>query len=43
MKWCRFQSGGNPSYGIIEGDTVIEVSGSPFDSYTKTSTTHPLS
>ena len=43
MKWCRFQSGDKPSYGIIEGDTVIEVSGSPFDSYTKTSTTHPLS
>ena len=29
-------------YGIIEGDTVTEVSGSPFDGYTKTSNTHPL-
>jgi 2-keto-4-pentenoate hydratase/2-oxohepta-3-ene-1,7-dioic acid hydratase in catechol pathway len=42
MRWCRFQSGDKTSYGIIEGDTVIEVSGSPFDSYTKTSNTHPL-
>ena len=43
MKWCRFKSGDQVFYGIIEGDTVTEVSGSPFDSYTKTSNTHPLS
>ena len=43
MKWCRFQSGDKTSYGIIEGDTVTEVEGSPFDSYTKTSNTQPLS
>lgn len=42
MKWCRFQSGDQGVYGIIEGDTVTEVSGSPFDSYTKTSNTRPL-
>ena len=42
MKWCRFQHGDHPSYGIIEGDNVIEVSGTPFDSYTKTDHTHPL-
>lgn len=42
MKWCRFQSGDKPVYGIIEGNTVTEVSGSPFDSYTKTSNTRPL-
>jgi hypothetical protein len=30
MKWCRYQQGGAPSFGIIEGDTVVEVSGSPF-------------
>ena len=43
MKWCRFKSGDQVFYGIIEGDAVTEVSGSPFDSYTKTSNTHPLS
>jgi len=43
MKWCRFKSGDQVFYGIIEGDIVTEVSGSPFDSYTKTSNTHPLS
>ena len=43
MKWCRFSVGDKTSYGIIENDTVTEVSGSPFESYTKTSNTHPLS
>ena len=42
MKWCRFSTGGPISYGIIDGDTVIEVEGSPFDAYTKTSNTHKL-
>ena len=43
MKWCRFQSGNGPAYGIIEGDNVVEVDGTPFDSYIKTSKTHTLS
>ena len=43
MKWCRFKSGGKVSYGIIEGDTVVEVEGSPFEAYSKTSTTYALS
>jgi 2-keto-4-pentenoate hydratase/2-oxohepta-3-ene-1,7-dioic acid hydratase in catechol pathway len=42
MKWCRFQSGEQAAYGIIEGDTVVEVAGSPFDNYTRTSKTHRL-
>jgi 2-keto-4-pentenoate hydratase/2-oxohepta-3-ene-1,7-dioic acid hydratase in catechol pathway len=42
MKWCRFQSGNKAAYGVIEGDNVTEVSGSPFDSYTKTSNTYSL-
>jgi 2-keto-4-pentenoate hydratase/2-oxohepta-3-ene-1,7-dioic acid hydratase in catechol pathway len=42
MKWCRFQTGDKPSYGIIEGETVIQVDGSPFDSYTKSAKTYPL-
>ncbi len=43
MKWCRFSTGGDISYGIIEGDQVTEVDGSPFDTYTKTSNVHALS
>ena len=42
MKWCRFKHGDKVAYGSIEGATVIEVEGSPFESYSKTSTTHPL-
>jgi len=42
MKWCRFQSGDQAVYGVIEGDRVVEVAGSPFGSYSKTSKTYPL-
>ena len=42
MKWCRFQSGSDVGFGIIEGDNVIAVDGTPFDSYTKTSRSYPL-
>ena len=42
MKWCRFQNGDKASYGIIEGDNVIEVSGSPFTRYRRTRNTRPL-
>ena len=42
MKWCRFQAADKTTYGIIEGDTVIAVDGTPFDHYTKTSNTYPL-
>jgi 2-keto-4-pentenoate hydratase/2-oxohepta-3-ene-1,7-dioic acid hydratase in catechol pathway len=43
MKWCRFQSGGGSAYGIIEGDTVTEVTGCPYDAHARTSTSVPLS
>ena len=43
MKWCRYKTGETISYGIIEGDTVIAVEGSPFDSYTTTSNSQLLS
>jgi hypothetical protein len=39
MKWCRFQSGRTVTYGLIEGTNVTEVTGSPFESYSKTSNT----
>jgi 2-keto-4-pentenoate hydratase/2-oxohepta-3-ene-1,7-dioic acid hydratase in catechol pathway len=43
MKWCRFQSGRNVAYGLIEDNTVTAVAGSPFEDHTRTSTTVPLS
>src|SRR6266446_306637 len=44
MKWCRFQVGDTVSYGIVEDDVrVTEVSGTPFETYTVTATTYPLS
>jgi len=42
MKWCRFTAEGSTAFGIIDGDTIAEVSGSPFDSHTSTSKTHKL-
>ena len=33
MIWCRFQSDGRPRYGIVEGDEVVPVDGSPFDGH----------
>ena len=43
MKWCRFQSGADVAYGVIEGDTVTAVTGSLFDSPTRTEKTAQLS
>jgi 2-keto-4-pentenoate hydratase/2-oxohepta-3-ene-1,7-dioic acid hydratase in catechol pathway len=43
MKWCRFQTGDGIAYGIIEGDTVTAVTGSPFEAHARTSTKVPLS
>ena len=43
MKWCRFQSGSTVAYGIIDGTSVTEVTGSPFATWSKTETTRPLS
>src|SRR5438132_9587476 len=43
MKWCRFQIGQQVNYGIVEGDQVVEVTGSPFADHTVTRTSYPLS
>ena len=43
MKLCRFQSGQKVAYGIIDNDTVIEITGSPFENYAMTASTYPLS
>jgi 2-keto-4-pentenoate hydratase/2-oxohepta-3-ene-1,7-dioic acid hydratase in catechol pathway len=34
--WCRFQNGGKPSCGIVEGDRIIAVEGDPFSEYRRT-------
>ena len=36
MIWCRFQAGGRVSYGIVEGEFVIPVEGSPFGEHRRT-------
>ncbi len=43
MRWCRFKRGSGTSFGIIEGDQVIAVEGSPFGEYRKTQDTYPFS
>ncbi|MBM3943165.1 MAG: DUF2437 domain-containing protein [SAR202 cluster bacterium] len=43
MKWCRFDNGGKPTYGIVEGSNVVEVAGSPFTRYRRTARLHRLS
>ena len=46
MLWCRFEVNQTISFGIVEGDQVTQVEGSPFDQrngHTVTSTKHPLS
>src|SRR5919198_2193152 len=43
MRWIRYEANGKPSYGILEGDTVVEVTGDPFAGYERTSTRRPFS
>jgi 2-keto-4-pentenoate hydratase/2-oxohepta-3-ene-1,7-dioic acid hydratase in catechol pathway len=42
MRWVRYEAAEKVSYGILEGDEVEEVSGSPFDTYTRTGVRRPL-
>ena len=42
MIWCRFQAGSNALYGIVEGDSVVAVDGSPFGDHARTSARFPL-
>jgi len=43
MRWCRFQWGQNqPTYGIVEGDSVVAVEGTPFGEHRRTFEEHPL-
>ena len=36
MRWVRYDSNGVPTFGILEGDQVEEVTGDPFDGYERT-------
>ena len=38
MRWARFALNGTSTYGVVEGDTVIAVRGSPFDAWERTMT-----
>jgi 2-keto-4-pentenoate hydratase/2-oxohepta-3-ene-1,7-dioic acid hydratase in catechol pathway len=42
MIWCRFEVDGEPRYGIVDGEQVGEVEGSPFGEYRETGRTHEL-
>lgn len=38
MRWARFEQNGTPTYGVVEGDQIIPVRGSPFATWERTST-----
>jgi 2-keto-4-pentenoate hydratase/2-oxohepta-3-ene-1,7-dioic acid hydratase in catechol pathway len=40
--WCRFKTDERTSYGIVEGDNVIAVDGSPFGPYRRSGRAFPL-
>ncbi len=42
MKWCRFAAGSSIRFGLIEGNRVLEVAGTPFADYAVTSNSQPL-
>ncbi|HZK89123.1 MAG TPA: fumarylacetoacetate hydrolase family protein [Stellaceae bacterium] len=42
MRWLRYEANGQESYGIIEGDEVVQVTGDPFAGYEMTRTKHRL-
>jgi len=42
MRWIRYSIAGKTAYGILEGDTIVEVRGDPFAGHERTSIRHPL-
>ncbi len=42
MRWLRYEADGKKSYGIIEGNEVVEVKGDPFAGYERTATRRKL-
>jgi 2-keto-4-pentenoate hydratase/2-oxohepta-3-ene-1,7-dioic acid hydratase in catechol pathway len=43
MKWCRVEVDGRPVYGLVDGDEIRVVAGSPCDRYTMTGTRFSMS
>ena len=39
MKWCRIETAEGPSFGVVEGETVALVDGTPFDGFNRTGRT----
>jgi 2-keto-4-pentenoate hydratase/2-oxohepta-3-ene-1,7-dioic acid hydratase in catechol pathway len=42
MKWCRVQTPDGPRFGLVEGEAITIVDGTPFDRYATTGQTAPL-
>ena len=42
MRWIRYTAQGRTAYGILEGETITEVRGDPFDGFERTATRHAL-
>lgn len=42
MRWSRFQVEGRTVYGIVEGDEVVEVEGTPLGDHRRTQNRHSL-
>ena len=42
MKWCRVRTPDGPRFGMVEGETIALVDGTPFDGAAKTGKTLPL-
>jgi 2-keto-4-pentenoate hydratase/2-oxohepta-3-ene-1,7-dioic acid hydratase in catechol pathway len=41
-KWCRFKTDDRTSYGIVEGDQIVAVDGSPFGPHRRSGGAFPL-
>ena len=42
MRWLKFTADGQTSWGIVENDRVIAVSGEPFGAWQRTPRSHAL-
>ena len=42
MRWVRYHHGGSIHFGVLEGDTIAEVDGAPFDKPSRTGVTVAL-
>ena len=43
MKWCRVETADGPRFGVVEGETVALGDGTPFEGFTRSDETVPLS